>query len=90
MIINILKKIGFLGVIMSSLVIIGNILNGVIDWTKLTDIFSTFRFFWNSLDWIINANLMITLIGTSFLLDIAENAFVAGMIPLDYFKKDKD
>jgi hypothetical protein len=85
--IKILKIAALVAGILMILKLLGSAIDSVVTWTWLTTIFSILRYLWNSMDWIINAPILITCIGLTLTLDIAENIFQAGYLPIHWFKK---
>lgn len=65
---------------------LGSIIDSTIDWTFLTNLFGILRFFWNSINWLLDIPTLLFLIGLTITFDIAENVFDAGIITIKWFK----
>lgn len=66
--------------------VLGGVIDKYVEFSWLTTIFAIIRYLLGCMNWIINAPVLITCIGLTFVLDIGENAFDAGMIPVSWFK----
>lgn len=89
--IKFLSKNGLLLVIFGILTAFGTGLNALFpDWTILTNIFTIIRFFINSMDWIIPASTLLTVVALTLGLDLLEWALMAGLLPVDWFRKKAD
>ena len=88
--IKILIRISIALGIVALLQALGAGIDSLIDWNQLTTMFSVIRRLWEASDSWWNMTLMVSLIGTTILLDIAEWLFMAGMIPFDWFHKGAD
>jgi len=74
-ILKIVVRISITGLIISGLLIIGNVIDNLVVWSWLTDVFSLIKKSLNSLNFIIDINTLITLVGYSLTIGVGYWSF---------------
>jgi hypothetical protein len=87
-IITILKKLAVITAFVGVLYIFGRAVNSIINWDYLTSLFTVIRRFWGAANWWWDIPTMLILITASLGLDLGEWIFRAGLLPLDWIKKN--
>lgn len=84
--IKIFKNIGILSLIIAGLGILGTTINRIIPWQWLTNFFIIIRNLLKSIDFIIDTNTLIVLIGSSLSITIAYWTYKGTMFVISKFR----
>lgn len=84
--IKILKNVGLIGLIIGGLSVLGNVINSIIPWGWLTNFFIIIRNLLALIDYFIDTNTLITLIGLRLSIEIAYWSYKAIIWVVSFFK----
>lgn len=85
-IIKILTNIGLIGILLLALGVFGTQINNIIQWDWLINFFVIVRSLLKSIDFIIDTNTLITLIGISLYLTVAYWILKATTFVIEWFR----